>query len=340
MFLINSLDTFMIGYFMGTKEVGIYYIDYRLASLCSFFLLVTKIKTTCAQTICFTERFTAATGIAVESIPEPTGEAWLVQLEQALAEGDETITALGASRAEAWTDFADAIRELQEAPGLLQAADTELQVELGELMGELRGALSEPPLEQEAGVGVEAAAEVVLQVQGGLHPLGRARFEVYGTDVPPDATSSPRITDGTVLPYEYNGTVAPVYTTFFGMYDHYHSYGDGSEWDLPDRWLPAPPQLDLDTPLNFVSTADTYGGNSGSPAITPQVQMVGLNFDRNIEGLSRDFIYLPERGRNIMVDVRAITEALDDVYDADRIIQELVTGELVEREDQADESIR
>jgi hypothetical protein len=170
--------------------------------------------------------------------------------------------------------------------------------------------------------------------------LGRARFDIYGTDVPPDATSSPRITDGRVLPYEYNGTLAPVYTTFFGMYDHYHSYGDESEWDLPERWLPAPAQLDLDTPLNFISTSDTYGGNSGSPAITPDVEMVGLNFDRNIEGLSRDFIYLPERGRNIMVDVRAITEALDDIYDADRVIEELITGRLVEREEDADESIR
>jgi hypothetical protein len=170
--------------------------------------------------------------------------------------------------------------------------------------------------------------------------LGRARFEVYGTQVPPDATSSPRITDGTVLPYEYNGTRAPVYTTFYGLYDHYHSYGQDSEWDLPADWLPPPAGLDLDTPLNFISTADTYGGNSGSPAITPGHLMVGLNFDRNIEGLSRDFIYLPERGRNIMVDVRAITEALDDVYDADRVVEELITGRLVERESEANEEVR
>ncbi|HUG39945.1 MAG TPA: S46 family peptidase [Longimicrobiales bacterium] len=170
--------------------------------------------------------------------------------------------------------------------------------------------------------------------------LGRARFEVYGMTVPPDATSSPRITDGRVLPYEYNGTVAPVYTTFYGVYDHHHSYGPDSDWALPPRWLPPPQGLDLATPLNFISTADTYGGNSGSPAITPGVEMVGLNFDRNIEGLSRDFIYLPERGRNIMVDVRAITEALDDVYDADRLVEELLTGKLVRTEAEADEGVR
>jgi hypothetical protein len=85
-----------------------------------------------------------------------------------------------------------------------------------------------------------------------------------------------------------------------------------------------------------VSTADTYGGNSGSPAVTADQALVGLNFDRNIQGLSRDFIYLPERGRNVMVDVRAIRAALDEVYDADRIVQELLTGRLFETEAEAD----
>ncbi len=68
--------------------------------------------------------------------------------------------------------------------------------------------------------------------------------------------------------------------------------------------------------------------------------MVGLNFDRNIEGLSRDYIYLPERGRNIMVDVRAILEALDVMYDADRIVLELTTGRLVNTEAEADAALQ
>jgi hypothetical protein len=165
--------------------------------------------------------------------------------------------------------------------------------------------------------------------------LGRARFEIYGTAVPPEGSSSPRITDGVVRGYEYNGTLAPPYTTFFGMYDRHHAHA-GADWALPERWLPVPPELDLGTPLNFVSTADTYGGNSGSPAVTPDLALVGLNFDRNIQGMTRNFIYLPEQGRNIMVDVRAIREALDDVYDADRIVLEVLTHRLYESEDQAD----
>ncbi|HET7248886.1 MAG TPA: S46 family peptidase, partial [Gemmatimonadales bacterium] len=78
----------------------------------------------------------------------------------------------------------------------------------------------------------------------------------------------------------------------------------------------------------FVSTADTYGGNSGSPVVTKDLALVGLNFDRNIEALVRDYIYLPERGRNVMVDVRAIQAALDKVYGAHRVVTELLTGQL------------
>lgn len=170
--------------------------------------------------------------------------------------------------------------------------------------------------------------------------LGRARFEVYGSSVPPDGSFSPRIADGVVEGYAYNGTLAPPYTTFYGLYDRYFGHGEvepmGEEWSLPARWQRPPEGLDLSTPLNFVSTTDSYGGNSGSPAVTPDLELVGLNFDRNINGLSRDFIYLPEQGRNVMVDVRAIRAALDVVYDADRIVAEMVGGMLYETESEAD----
>lgn len=166
--------------------------------------------------------------------------------------------------------------------------------------------------------------------------IGRARFEINGTDVPPDASGSPRITDGVVKGFPYNGTLAPAFTTFFGLYDRHYSFPTNPDFVLPKRWLPAPPKLDLNTPLNFASTADTYGGNSGSPAVKKDLSIVGLNFDRNIQGLSRNYIYLPEAGRNVMVDVRAIREALDDVYDLDRIVQELLTHKLYRTEAEAD----
>ena len=160
--------------------------------------------------------------------------------------------------------------------------------------------------------------------------LGRAHFAVYGRNVPPDGTFSPRIADGVVQGYAYNGTLAPPFTTFYGMYDRFRANGPGSEWDLPYRWRTPPAGLDLGTPLDFVSTADTYGGNSGSPVVTRDLRIVGLNFDRNIDALVRDYVYLPERGRNVMVDVRAIQAALANVYGARRIVTELTTGQLGE----------
>jgi hypothetical protein len=170
--------------------------------------------------------------------------------------------------------------------------------------------------------------------------LGRARFEVYGTDVPPDATFSLRIADGVVAGYPYNGTRAPAFTTMFGLYDRHFSHVGEEDWDLPDRWKEARTSLDLSTPMNFVSTADIIGGNSGSPVLDAELEVVGVVFDGNIESLPGDYIYLPERNRSVTVDARAILEALDVVYDMDRLVLELTTGELVETEEQADAARR
>ena len=172
--------------------------------------------------------------------------------------------------------------------------------------------------------------------------VGRARFEVFGTSQPPDATFSLRLADGVVSPYEYNGTVAPVVTTLYGLYDRYYSfqsqYDDDEEypWALPDRWLDPPEDLDLSTPVDFVSTADIIGGNSGSPVLNQFLQVVGLVFDGNIESLPGDYIYLPELNRTVAVDARGILEALDVVYDMDRVVLELTTGRLVASEEEAD----
>ncbi|PSQ98590.1 MAG: S46 family peptidase [Bacteroidetes bacterium QS_9_68_14] len=154
--------------------------------------------------------------------------------------------------------------------------------------------------------------------------LGQARYATYGTDVPPDATFSLRIADGRVDGYAYNGTVAPPYTTFYGTFNHYHAYGgDGTPWDLPEQWLDRQRALDLSTPLNLVSTNDITGGSSGSPLLNRDLEVVGVVFDGNIESLAGDFIYLPQRARAVSVDSRAILEALESVYRADRLAREL-----------------
>jgi len=170
--------------------------------------------------------------------------------------------------------------------------------------------------------------------------LGRARYEVYGTDVPPDATFSLRIADGLVTGYEYNGTVAPVFTTIYGIYDRHFSFPGRSDWALPEKWQGPPEGLDLSTPFNFVSTADIIGGNSGSPVLDQELEVVGVVFDGNIESLPGDYIYLPEKNRSVTVDVRAILEALDVIYDADRLVLELRTGRVVSTEREADQAGR
>jgi len=158
--------------------------------------------------------------------------------------------------------------------------------------------------------------------------LGRARYQIYGTDLPPDATFSLRIADGVVEGYPYNGTEAPVHTTFYGMYDRHYSfegqYDDGdSPWALPPKWATPPEGLDLRTPVNFVSTADIIGGNSGSPVLNADLEVVGVVFDGNIESLPGDYIYLPALNRSVTADARGILAALRHVYRADRIVEEL-----------------
>ena len=165
--------------------------------------------------------------------------------------------------------------------------------------------------------------------------LGRARMNLYGTALlPPDATFSLRIADGVVQGFPYNGTIAPAFTTFFGLYDRHYAfareYPDPSQspWALPEQWVPVPNDLDLSKEVNFVFTADIIGGNSGSPVVDRDLEVVGLVFDGNIESLPGDYIYLPELNRAVAVDVRGIVEALTSVYEMEGVVSELRTGQV------------
>lgn len=162
--------------------------------------------------------------------------------------------------------------------------------------------------------------------------LALGRFAVYGTEQPPDATFSLRISDGVVKPYDYNGTRTPAYTTFFGMYDRYYSFCQPNDvastedcsWDLPQRWLDARANLDLTTPYNFVSSNDIIGGNSGSPVLNRDLEVVGIAFDGNIESLPGNYIYLDQFNRTVSVDVRAMLESLRTAYGLGWVVDELV----------------
>ncbi len=158
--------------------------------------------------------------------------------------------------------------------------------------------------------------------------LGMALFKVYGTSIPPDATFTLRLADGVVEGFPYNGTYAQPYTTFYGLYDRYLGQGKEFPWNLPKRWETPPADLNLGTYFNFVSTNDIIGGNSGSPVINKNAEVVGLAFDGNIQGLPGNFIFRTEENRTVAVHSNGMYEVIDKVYKLKRISAELKTGKI------------
>ena len=166
--------------------------------------------------------------------------------------------------------------------------------------------------------------------------LGRALFEVYGTSIPPDATFTLRISDGVVKGYDYNATEAPAFTTYYGMYDRYYSFDKKFPWNLPERWQNPPADFDLETPFNFVTTNDIVGGNSGSPIINKNAEIVGLAFDGNVESLPGNFIFSPEKNRCVGVHSSGMIEAIRDIYKSTRLSDELLSGKMILTTEQLD----
>ncbi len=153
--------------------------------------------------------------------------------------------------------------------------------------------------------------------------LGAARFAVYGKNAYPDATSSLRLTFGEVKGYPMNGTKAPSRTTFHGLYDRAYAFGFQPPFNPPARFLERMDKLDLTTPLNFVSTCDIIGGNSGSPVIDRDGKLVGLVFDGNIESLVGRFVYDGTANRAVSVHAAGMAQALRDIYDAGFLVEEM-----------------
>ena len=162
----------------------------------------------------------------------------------------------------------------------------------------------------------------VLQRAG--EQLGKARFAVYGKTAYPDATFTLRLSYGQVQGYPMNGTKAPYKTTFYGLYDRARSFDFEGPFALPPRYLAGRDKLDLATPLDFVTTNDVVGGNSGSPVINSKAEIVGLVFDGNIESLLGDFIYDGATNRTVAVHTAAMTEALRKLFNASALVGELL----------------
>ena len=154
--------------------------------------------------------------------------------------------------------------------------------------------------------------------------IAKIRFAKFGTSIAPDATFTLRLAFGTVQGYEVDGAKLGYTTTFDQMYARAKEQQYHEPFNLPKRWLDGKDKLDPKTPFNFVSTADTINGNSGSPVLNRAGEFVGINFDRNRHGLVRNFVYTDHQARHISVHSRAILEALQKLYGADGLAKELV----------------
>ncbi len=153
--------------------------------------------------------------------------------------------------------------------------------------------------------------------------IADATFLIQGTTTYPDATFTLRLAFGPVRGYEESGAKVAPWTTMGGAFDHEKKHAGQEGWELPARWKERRGKIDESTPLNFVCTADIIGGNSGSPVINKKAELVGVIFDGNIQSLTSDYTYTKKVARAVSVHSSALLEALDKIYDARRLVNEL-----------------
>ncbi|HEY0725163.1 MAG TPA: S46 family peptidase, partial [Pyrinomonadaceae bacterium] len=153
--------------------------------------------------------------------------------------------------------------------------------------------------------------------------IARALFDTQGTKLYPDATFTLRLSYGAVEGYMENGKKVPPFTTLGGLYARSDQFKHEFPYNLPPRWNEKKSAMNLNTPFNFVSTNDIIGGNSGSPTINQNGELVGLIFDGNIQSLVGDFMYDGSVNRAISVDSRGMLEVLKKVFGANEIAAEL-----------------
>jgi hypothetical protein len=153
--------------------------------------------------------------------------------------------------------------------------------------------------------------------------IAEAIFATQGTSTYPDATFTLRLSFGTVKGYEQEGEQIPPWTTIGGAFEYEQLHGAKDPWELPRRWHEHKDDIQGDTQFNFVCTADIIGGNSGSPVVNRDLELVGLIFDGNIQSLPSDCRYDDRQDRAVAVSSQAIREALRKIYGAARIVEEL-----------------
>jgi hypothetical protein len=154
--------------------------------------------------------------------------------------------------------------------------------------------------------------------------IAAARFAAFGDSVYPDATFTLRMSYGTVKGWTAeDGTKVPAFTTIGGTFERAAERAGDPAFELPKSWLDAKSRLDGNVPFNFVSTNDIIGGNSGSPIVDADGEVVGLIFDGNLDSLAGDVVFDGTRNRATSVDARGMLEAMRKIYGAGALADEL-----------------
>ena len=170
---------------------------------------------------------------------------------------------------------------------------------------------------------IEEQGEIKQQAHAAI---ARARNTKSGNGGYPDATFTLRLAFGKVKGYEEEGKPVSAMTTMAGLYQRATEMNNRPPFDLPPIWEKRKSRVKLSTPLNFMSTCDIIGGNSGSPVVNRAGEFVGIIFDGNLESLPWDYAFGDKQGRATSVASAAILEALNQVYDAQALARELAAG--------------
>ena len=162
--------------------------------------------------------------------------------------------------------------------------------------------------------------QVEAVVQAASERIAEARFAIYGTSLPPDATFTLRLNFGTVQGWEENGRRIEPFTYLGRIFER--ATGE-DPFSIPDSWERAKDRLDMGTKFNLSTNNDIVGGNSGSPLIDASGRIVGLMFDGNIHSISGAYWFDTEKNRAVAVHPAIMREALTKVYAADALLAEL-----------------
>ena len=248
--------------------------------------------------------------------------SWLRYAQETLGGGDPLVVSMLAGQSPS--------RRAEDLVRGSKLADVALRRKLAEGGAAAIAASGDPMIRLAAAIDAEARSlrgryedEVDAVETAAYAKIAAARFALLGESVYPDATGTLRIAFGPIQGYDADGGRVPAFTTFQGLYDRHAARAGQPGFELPERWLERQDRLDLGTPFNFVCTADIIGGNSGSPVVNRDGELVGLIFDGNIESLAWDFAYSDQVGRAVAVDARGILEALRAIYDAGALADEM-----------------